>query len=295
MRRYWLTVLLSVTLLASCGESKEESLAPKELEEGEVTDLLIDDESRAIPESASKKIDSDESAIVETDYAGLYEGVLPCADCPGIQVSLELDYDDAYTRTLAYFSNRKDPIPEPLVESGAFTWDENEQKIRLEGAEGWHYLLVDNGRLEVLDLEGNEIDSTFDYSLYKVKSEAGNGEAFPLHDDGHNAENALSYAGVYQGVYPCADCEGIELTVTLDYDERFKLKRRYLGDSEAPFEAEGLFTWDQSGSIITLEGVEEYPLTFQVAEGALISLDQSGKPIESATGADYSLKMIEQH
>ena len=37
--------------------------------------------------------------------------------------------------------------------------------------------------------------------------------------DMHNAENSLDIAGVYKGVLPCADCEGIETTIVLKDDK----------------------------------------------------------------------------
>ena len=30
------------------------------------------------------------------DWVGIYEGVLPCADCPGIKTRLTLNYDGSY-------------------------------------------------------------------------------------------------------------------------------------------------------------------------------------------------------
>lgn len=33
--------------------------------------------------------------------------------------------------------------------------------------------------------------------------------------DIHNAENSLDYEGTYKGVFPAADCPGIETTLTL--------------------------------------------------------------------------------
>ena len=44
----------------------------------------------------------------------------------------------------------------------------------------------------------------------------------------HNAKNSLDYIGMYKGVVPCADCEGIETTLWLD-DNNFVLITNYLG------------------------------------------------------------------
>ena len=41
--------------------------------------------------------------------------------------------------------------------------------------------------------------------------------------DIHNAENSLDYEGTYKGVFPAADCPGIETTLTLNPDKTFSL------------------------------------------------------------------------
>jgi copper homeostasis protein (lipoprotein) len=33
--------------------------------------------------------------------------------------------------------------------------------------------------------------------------------------DEHNAKNSLDYIGMYKGIVPCADCEGIETILNL--------------------------------------------------------------------------------
>ena len=46
-------------------------------------------------------------------------------------------------------------------------------------------------------------------------------------NDGHTAENALDWGGVYEGVFPCADCEGINTRLTLKYDRTYILEESY--------------------------------------------------------------------
>ena len=47
--------------------------------------------------------------------------------------------------------------------------------------------------------------------------------------DIHNAENSLDYEGTYKGVFPAADCPGIETTLTLNPDKTFSLHSVYIG------------------------------------------------------------------
>lgn len=39
--------------------------------------------------------------------------------------------------------------------------------------------------------------------------------------DGHNAHNSLNYAGIYEVTTPCADCPGIDVVITLDYEGNY--------------------------------------------------------------------------
>lgn len=35
---------------------------------------------------------------------------------------------------------------------------------------------------------------------------------------GHNSMNSLDWDGIYRGVFPCADCAGMQITITLNKD-----------------------------------------------------------------------------
>lgn len=111
------------------------------------------------------------------------------------------------------------------------------------------------------------------------------------HHDGHNAENALSYAGVYREILPCADCPGIETTLELDYKGNYVLTQNYQ-ERDSAFVDQGRFTWNKQGSIITLEGTEG-PRRYFVGENILYPADENGKIIESDSGLDYTLKMVQ--
>ena len=46
--------------------------------------------------------------------------------------------------------------------------------------------------------------------------------------DIHNAENSLDYEGTYKGVFPAADCPGIETTLTLNPDKTYHASIPYI-------------------------------------------------------------------
>ena len=51
----------------------------------------------------------------------------------------------------------------------------------------------------------------------------------------HNSRNSLDWDGIYSGILPCADCEGIKTDIQLHKDGTYRMARKYLGmgDSQA--------------------------------------------------------------
>ena len=68
--------------------------------------------------------------------------------------------------------------------------------------------------------------------------------------DIHNAETSLDYEGTYKGVFPAADCPGIETTLTLNPDKTFTLHSVYI-DRDSSFDEKGTYTLE--GNILTLK------------------------------------------
>ncbi|TFV95830.1 copper resistance protein NlpE [Algoriphagus kandeliae] len=107
---------------------------------------------------------------------------------------------------------------------------------------------------------------------------------------GDNSMNALDWNGTYIGTIPCADCEGIEIELTLNLDGKYKYKATYLGEEEKVFEIEAPFQWDETGSMITLLEMEDAPGKYQVGENQLWHLDMNGKRIEGDLADRYILR-----
>jgi uncharacterized lipoprotein NlpE involved in copper resistance len=88
------------------------------------------------------------------DWAGRYEGTLPCADCPGIHTTLELRPDQSYRLTQRYLERNVAPV----VEQGHFRWNRAGQAIELLDLRGGPIRYsVGEGRLTQLDREGRPI------------------------------------------------------------------------------------------------------------------------------------------
>jgi len=115
-------------------------------------------------------------------------------------------------------------------------------------------------------------------------------EALPT---GDNSMVSLDWNGTYTGTIPCADCQGIETSLTLNKDKTYLLRTKYLGKGDTFLEKSGNFAWNAAGSTITLAGINNAPSQYLVGEGKLFQLDMSGKRITGDLAEKYVLKKIQ--
>ena len=109
--------------------------------------------------------------------------------------------------------------------------------------------------------------------------------------DMHTSEIALDWQGAYKSVLPCADCEGIEIQVSLSEDNTYVVKRLYIGKENNYFEETGTFEWtEDGGSIVLTEKVKGSPTLFKVGENYLLHLNQDGAIIEGELAEKYVLR-----
>jgi len=108
--------------------------------------------------------------------------------------------------------------------------------------------------------------------------------------DKHNAMNSLDYQGTYIGSLPCADCEAIAITISLDETTYIK-ETVYKGKSEEVFKETGKYSWNKEGNTITLLG-SDAPNQYFVGENRLIYLDSEGKSIEGDLASKYELAKV---
>lgn len=95
--------------------------------------------------------------------AGAYVGILPCADCPGLEYRLDLLPDGVFHLRMVYRER-----------AGAFyeigTWSVDQRNtLVLSGKDEQPLRLSVDGddRLTLLDRDGQRIESPFNYSLYR--------------------------------------------------------------------------------------------------------------------------------
>lgn len=137
MKKVSLGLLLFITLLiTSCGGKKAENTTVVEEQQIEVEATL--------PEG---------SAQMSLDYLGTYSGVLPTASGEGMNVTVVLDSDSSYTKTISYIGKKDAPI----TIKGKYVWSADGNTITLESVEKPNQYFVSEGKIIQLDTEGKRI------------------------------------------------------------------------------------------------------------------------------------------
>lgn len=114
-----------------------------------------------------------DTSELSLDWAGIYTGVVPCADCAGIATTIRLSQDRTYRMTTIYQGKGA----EAFVNEGTFAWNAQGNKITLSGIEnGPSQYLVGENILVQLDLDGNRITGNLaeNYQLRKTEQVSDN-------------------------------------------------------------------------------------------------------------------------
>ena len=106
------------------------------------------------------------------DWEGTYTGVIPCADCPGIFIRLDLGSDDKYKMEQTYQKGGM----EAIKSEGKFTWSADGSTITLEQVGQNDFpseLKVGENKLTIIGKDGKEIAGELapDYILTKVNKD----------------------------------------------------------------------------------------------------------------------------
>jgi len=125
------------------------------------------------PKSATDKAQPDTGMIspkVESikdkgGWQGVYSGVTPCADCPGIEIEIRLNADGSYEMTRVYKERE-----EKFTNTGAFTWNEAGTQIDLQDIDeqgAFEHFIVQDGKLLLLTPKG-ELPEGVDMHLFTL-------------------------------------------------------------------------------------------------------------------------------
>ncbi len=121
-------------------------------------------------------VETVDSAIVDShnsenslDWAGIYEGTLPCADCEGIKTVLELKSDKTFSLLQTYLG--KSDSENEFTQIGEFAWNQEGTMIRLRSESGRFQFKVGENQLWMMDLKGNIIEGDLaDMYILKKKT-----------------------------------------------------------------------------------------------------------------------------
>ncbi len=96
------------------------------------------------------------SAKNSLDWLGSYWGIIPCDDCPGIELELSLNSDNSFTLFSEYLENEDS---ESLI-SGEFNWVNGGNSVELVGfpdKESSQIFKIEENQVKYLDKNGKEI------------------------------------------------------------------------------------------------------------------------------------------
>jgi uncharacterized lipoprotein NlpE involved in copper resistance len=108
--------------------------------------------------------------------------------------------------------------------------------------------------------------------------------------DKASAKNTVDWQGIYKGVIPCADCEGIEVLIVLN-DSTYQMDYRYIGRSDDVYQNKGTFTWSKDGNIVIFSD-KTLSHFFKVGENQLTQLDMEGNIILGEHADKYVLNKV---
>ncbi len=146
MKKLLLVIILGI-LFMGCGTGKKQNTASEE-------------EKNRVPDMHTSQI--------ALDFWGTYKGIVPCADCEGIETTIELKADETFEVQTVYLGKSD----EVFSYSGHYHWSDDGRSIHLHGIEnGPSYYFVGENQLIQLDMEGNRITGELaeKYVLKKVE------------------------------------------------------------------------------------------------------------------------------
>lgn len=108
----------------------------------------------------------------------------------------------------------------------------------------------------------------------------------------HKAEQAAAQkiAGQYQGLTPCADCEGIEYLITLQPDFTYLGAKVYRGKNDQPYPLSGRWKFTADNRIELRDAPSpDYVYRFEIGENQIILLDRDGRRVTGELADRYIL------
>ena len=88
-------------------------------------------------------------------YQGIYKGTLPCADCLGIRMEINLKKDSTYQLKTTYLGKGDE---KPLLKEGTYSWNKSDSLITLIGVvDQPNKYQVGTNSISQLDMDGTKV------------------------------------------------------------------------------------------------------------------------------------------
>jgi uncharacterized lipoprotein NlpE involved in copper resistance len=121
-------------------------------------------------------------------------------------------------------------------------------------------------------------------------------------DAAYNSQDSLDWAGMYDGLLPCADCPGITTKILLRQDLTYLKWTKYQDRSDSYIFETGIFEWIHNENVIVFFKDDSVPdntkkptASYKVVENGLFQLDQEKKSIDGDLAEHYRLEKRNTH
>ncbi|MBV4359854.1 copper resistance protein NlpE [Pinibacter aurantiacus] len=139
----------SILAFAACNSNTVSEKTTAEVKDSIAKDNVTAKDGSAEETTKAATTDTIHNAANSLDIAGTYSGKLPCADCEGIEESLELKADKTFVMTDEYQGKKK-----PVTNTTKGKWEVSGNMLTLQP--GMKYKVEEN-KLRQLDMSGKEI------------------------------------------------------------------------------------------------------------------------------------------
>lgn len=148
MTKQILAIAITACTIWGCGNSKTS-------EKLNADSLTKDSLTMGAVKPDGLKVTDEHNSMNAVDWDGTYKGVVPCADCEGIETTLVLGKELTYIMKTKYLGKSDAKVFE---EKGKFSWDKSGQVITLDGIkDAPNKYFVGENKIIQLDMDGKEI------------------------------------------------------------------------------------------------------------------------------------------
>ncbi|EGA70552.1 putative lipoprotein [Vibrio sinaloensis DSM 21326] len=120
----------------------------------EQSSAALSSSDTATPQETAPQPTGEHTANNSLDWNGTYVGILPCADCSGIETRISLNHDDSYQIEQTYLGKQDGYF----ISQGQLSWNEAGNTVILEQESGANQYFVGENVLFKLDINGQRVE-----------------------------------------------------------------------------------------------------------------------------------------